>query len=133
VQRLVCGGSPEDCRPLVAALVETHPEFCFDPYPGRASGYIVDTVQTVLHFFLGTDSFDGCVVGVVNQGDDADTTGALAGMLAGAAYGVSAIPARWLKSLDTEVVRHIERQTDALLGIASKHGQPVGWVPPTGT
>jgi ADP-ribosyl-[dinitrogen reductase] hydrolase len=133
VQHLVCGGSPEDCRPLAAGLVEAHPEFCFDPYPGRASGYIVDTVQTVLHFFLTTDSFAGCVVDVVNRGDDADTTGALAGMLAGAAYGVSAIPARWLKSLDTEVVRHIERQTDALLGIASKHGQPVGWVPPTGT
>lgn len=133
VQRLVCGGSPEDCRPLAAALVEAHPEFSFDPYPGRASGYIVDTVQTVLHFFLTTDSFADCVVGVVNQGDDADTTGALASMLAGAAYGVSAIPVRWLKSLDTEVVRHIERQTDALLGIASKHGQPVGWVPATGT
>jgi ADP-ribosyl-[dinitrogen reductase] hydrolase len=133
VQHLVCGGSPEDCRPLVGALVETHPEFCFDPYPGRASGYIVDTVQTVLHFFLGTDCFAACLVGVVNQGDDADTTGALAGMLAGAAYGVSAIPVRWLKSLDIEVVRHIERQTDALLGIASKHGQPLGWVPPTGT
>ncbi|WP_434151932.1 ADP-ribosyl-[dinitrogen reductase] hydrolase [Methylocaldum gracile subsp. desertum] len=133
VQRLVCGGSPEECRPFVAALVETHPEFCFDPYPGRASGYIVDTVQTVLHFFLGTDSFAGCVVGVVNQGDDADTTGALAGMLAGAAYGVSAIPARWLKSLDTEVVRQIERQTAALLGIADEHAQSPGWVPPTGT
>ncbi|HYE37199.1 ADP-ribosyl-[dinitrogen reductase] hydrolase [Methylocaldum sp.] len=121
VQRLVCGGSPEDCRPLAAALVDAHPVFGFEPYPGRASGYIVDTVQTVLHFFLGTDSFAACVTGVVNRGDDADTTGALAGMLAGAAYGVSGIPERWLKSLDAEIRRHIERQTDALLGIA---GQP---------
>jgi len=120
VQRLVCGGSPEDCRPIAASLVEAHPEFGFDPYPGRASGYIVDTVQTVLHFFLGADSFADCVVGVVNRGDDADTTGALAGMLAGAAYGVSAIPVRWLKSLDEDVVRRIERQTTALLGIAAR-------------
>jgi ADP-ribosyl-[dinitrogen reductase] hydrolase len=122
VQRLVCGGSREDCRPLAAALAEAHPEFCFEPYPGRASGYIVDTVQTVLHFFLGTDTFAECVVGVVNRGDDADTTGALAGMLAGAAYGAGCIPQRWLKSLDAGVVRHIERQTGALLGIAGRSG-----------
>lgn len=133
VQHLVCGGSKHDCGQFVSALIESHPEFSFDPYPGRASGYIVDTVQTVLYFFLGTDSFADCLVRVVNQGDDADTTGAIAGMLAGAAYGVSGIPARWLKSLDAEVTRHIERQTEALLAIASKGRQPDFSIPPTGT
>jgi ADP-ribosyl-[dinitrogen reductase] hydrolase len=125
-QRLILGGSRDDCRPLAAALVADHPEFGFDPYPGRASGYIVDTVQTVLHFFLGTDSFAACLTAVVNRGDDADTTGAIAGMLAGAAYGAAGIPERWLKALDPEVRRQIERQTDALLAIASRRGPAPG-------
>lgn len=112
---LILGGSPEDCRPLARALVEAHPEFGFDPYPGRASGYIVDTAQTVLHFFFTTDSFAACLTAVVNRGDDADTTGAIAGMLAGAAYGVAGIPEHWLKALDPGVRREIEGQTRALL------------------
>jgi ADP-ribosyl-[dinitrogen reductase] hydrolase len=62
---------------------------------------------------------------VVNQGDDADTTGALAGMLAGAAYGVGDIPTRWLKKLDIDVVRQIEVQTEGLLTQAQKRLSPV--------
>lgn len=119
-QHLLCGGSVQDCRAHAAALVAAHPQFCFDPYPGRASGYIVDTVQTVLHFFLRSNSFSSCVTAVVNRGEDADTTGALAGMLAGAAYGVAGIPTRWLKTLDTIVRRKIEQQTSALLNIAQQ-------------
>ncbi|CAL1240556.1 ADP-ribosyl-[dinitrogen reductase] hydrolase [Candidatus Methylocalor cossyra] len=124
VQHLVLGGTREACRPLATALVARHPEFCFDPYPGRASGYIVDTVETVLHFFFSTDSFADCLIAVVNRGEDADTTGALAGMLAGAAYGLAGIPGHWLRRLDGAVARQIERQTDALLAIAAGKGSP---------
>ena len=49
-------------------------------------------MQTVLHFYFSTDSFADCVIQAVNQGGDADTTGALAAMLAGATYGMAAIP-----------------------------------------
>ena len=78
----------------------------------------MDTVQTVLHHFFYTDSFESCVVETVNCGEDADTTGALAGMLAGALYGADAIPRRWLDKLDYHVVKEIERQVQNLLELA---------------
>ena len=117
-QTLLLGGSVKDCRTIANRLVESHPQFRFEPYPGRASGYIVDTVQTVLHFFFFTDSFESCVVETVNRGEDADTTGALAGMLAGALYGAANIPPRWLDALDREVVGRIEGQVEGLLRLA---------------
>lgn len=119
-QRLLRGGRLRDCVPLASALIAAHPAFRYHPYPGRASGYIVDTVQTVLHFFFRTDSFESCLIEVVNRGEDADTTGALAGMLAGALHGADAIPAAWLKALDPHIVHRIERQVAGLLELARR-------------
>jgi ADP-ribosyl-[dinitrogen reductase] hydrolase len=112
---LVKGGGIRECRAEVNQLVGRFPVFRFEPYPKRASGYIVDTVQTVLHYFFRTDGFESCVTEVVNRGEDADTNGALAGMLAGAAYGASDIPGYWLKKLDKQIRARIEEQTEALL------------------
>ena len=106
-------------RGLAKELVETHRQFRFEPYPKRATAYVVDTTQTVLHGFFSTDSFESCLVTTVNQGADADTTGAIAGMLAGAYYGVDAIPSRWLRRLDAGVRREIERQVPALLALCA--------------
>jgi ADP-ribosyl-[dinitrogen reductase] hydrolase len=103
------------------ALVAAQPTFRFKPYRGLSSAYVVDTVQTVLHYFFATDSFHSCVVETVNQGGDADTTGALAGMLAGAAYGVQDIPPSWLARLDARVSAEIREQADGLL--ARSRGQ----------
>lgn len=111
-----CG--TQACRSVAAALVCTHPQFRFDPYPGRASGFVVDTVQTVLYAFFTHDDFERCVVAAVNRGDDADTTGALAGMLAGARCGATRLPAHWLDRLDRCVVRRITQQTAAVLALA---------------
>ena len=99
-------------------LIARHAEFGFSPYPGKASAYIVDTVQTVLHHFFSTDSFEACLVATVNQGGDADTTGALAGMLAGAHYGLKQIPERWLGALDQTVAEQIRLQTEELIRIS---------------
>lgn len=118
VQTLVLGQGMEACRAIADALVNAHREFRFDPYPGRASGYIVDTMQTVLHYFFATGTFEDCVVAVVNRGEDADTTGAIAGMLAGACYGRGAIPQAWLDKLDRQVVREIELQVKRLVGMS---------------
>ena len=54
----------------------------------------------------------------VNQGDDADTTGALLGMLAGARCGATRLPARWLQRLQPATVQAITEQTRALLALA---------------
>jgi ADP-ribosyl-[dinitrogen reductase] hydrolase len=115
VHSLLAGQGLKQCIKLAKALVETHPQFKFSPYPGRASGYIVDTMQTVLYHFIHTDSFESCVVETVNCGEDADTNGAIVGMLAGALYGVEAIPQRWLDKLDIAVKTEIEQQTLAFL------------------
>lgn len=120
LQALLRGEGVKGCRAIANALLEEHRQFKFDPYPGRATGYIVDTVQTVLYFFFYTDTFESCVVETVNRGDDADTTGALAGMLAGALYGASAIPKRWLDRLDYHTMKEIEQQVDGLLALAAK-------------
>lgn len=100
---------------LADALVAQHPVFRHTPYPGRASGYVVDTVQTVLHHVLSIDDFEPCLVAVVNRGDDADTTGALAGMLLGARWGLRAIPPAWLKALDPLTAGAIREQTKRLV------------------
>lgn len=118
VQALLLGGGVRECRAIANRLVEQHRQFRFDPYSGRASAYIVDTVQTVLHYFFFTDNFESCVVETVNQGEDADTTGALAGMLAGALYGAEAIPQRWLERIDPEIVGNIRKQVEGLLAMS---------------
>ena len=117
-RRLLLEGGAAACNEIVADLVAHHPEFRFKPWPGRASGYIVDTVQTVFDGFFNTGSFEECLVRVVNRGGDADTTGALAGQLAGALYGVQGIPARWLKKLDPGVTAAIYKQTPRLLELS---------------
>jgi ADP-ribosyl-[dinitrogen reductase] hydrolase len=117
-RRLVNGGGIRECREVASMLLAEYPKFRFEPYPGRASGYIVDTVQTVLHHFFRSDSFERCVVDTVNCGEDADTTGAIAGMLAGALHGAGEIPLRWLNRLDPQVVAEIRGQVDGLLSLS---------------
>lgn len=118
VNLLIHGQTIDACQQEAEQLIGQYSEFAYSPYPGKASAYIVDTVQTVLHYFFNTDSFESCLVATVNQGADADTTGALAGMLAGARYGVGQIPERWLTRLDRQVVEQIRQQTQGLVRFA---------------
>jgi ADP-ribosyl-[dinitrogen reductase] hydrolase len=118
VQTLLEGGGVKACRVLANALVAKHRTFQFSPYRGLSSPYVVDTVQTVLHCYFATDSFKTCLVEVVNKGGDADTTGAIAGMLAGATYGAKQLPEDWLRKLDPKVMAEIRSQVPALLAIA---------------
>ncbi|HSJ25980.1 MAG TPA: ADP-ribosylglycohydrolase family protein [Longimicrobiales bacterium] len=65
----------------------------------RGSGFCVDALEAALWaFHHGTDFRSGAFL-AVNLGDDADTTGAIYGQLAGAYYGESGIPAEWLDRL----------------------------------
>ncbi|MBF0334299.1 MAG: ADP-ribosyl-[dinitrogen reductase] hydrolase [Alphaproteobacteria bacterium] len=117
---LLAGGGIKAVRDEANALIARHRAFRFDPYKGNSSAYVVDTLQTVMHFYFRTDSFRSCVIDVVNQGGDADTTGAIAGMLAGATYGVDEIPKGWLQKMDDGLLSEIRRQVDALLAIAER-------------
>ncbi len=65
----------------------------------RSTGYVVDTLEAALWCTSTTDSFEAALVLAVNLGHDADTVGAVTGQIAGALYGASAIPSRWLAPL----------------------------------
>ena len=124
VHILLGGQGKQETRKIADAVAEKHKGFRFEPYPGRCTAYVVDTMQTVLHFYFATDSFADCLIQTVNQGGDADTTGALAGMLAGATYGMAAIPRGWLARLDPQVASAIRQQVPALLAISGAAGNP---------
>jgi glyoxylase-like metal-dependent hydrolase (beta-lactamase superfamily II) len=65
----------------------------------RGSGYVVHTLEAALWAFHTTDNFRDGALAVVNLGEDADTTGAVFGQIAGAFYGESGIPAEWRAKL----------------------------------
>jgi ADP-ribosyl-[dinitrogen reductase] hydrolase len=65
----------------------------------RASGYVIHTLEAALWSFHRTTSFRDAVLTAVNLGEDADTTGAVCGQLAGACYGLDEIPSDWLSRL----------------------------------
>jgi len=65
----------------------------------RGTGYCVESLEAALWCFFHTSSFAEAILRAVNLGDDADTTGAIVGQLAGAYYGVNAIPQHWLERL----------------------------------
>jgi ADP-ribosyl-[dinitrogen reductase] hydrolase len=65
----------------------------------RASGYVAHALEASLWSVARTGDFRGAVLLAANLGDDADTTGAIAGQLAGALYGASGIPQTWRDKL----------------------------------
>lgn len=105
-------------RRRIRPLVADYQQFA---YKGRRrenpSGWIVETQQAVLQALMETDSFESCLINVTNRGGDADTTGAIAGMLAGALYGLGAIPPRWLKVLDPAIRDACRSQARALIAV----------------
>lgn len=83
----------------------------------KSSGYVVNTLEAALWAVGGSSSFEEAVLKAVNLGDDADTVGAVTGQLAGAIYGRSAIPKRWLARLAWK--ESIEERAHALLRVGS--------------
>jgi ADP-ribosyl-[dinitrogen reductase] hydrolase len=118
VRRLIDGASHGDSLALIHHWIEQNPAFTFAPYRGHATAYVVDTVQTVLHFYTLHSDFEAALIATVNQGDDADTTGALIGMLAGARCGAAALPRRWLQRLQPQTVMAITDQCSGLLALS---------------
>ena len=84
----------------------------------RAGGYVLDTLTAALWAVASHDSPDDAIVAAVNLGNDADTTGAVAGALAGARWGAAALPARWLDVLvDRDELTGV---ADALLALGQR-------------
>jgi ADP-ribosyl-[dinitrogen reductase] hydrolase len=112
------GASKQRLRSELEMLFTEHEKFRFHAYKGLSSGYVVDTMQTVLyHFFRGRD-FEECLVETVNRGGDADTTGAIVGALAGAYYDLESIPKRWLKRMNRHVLGEVDRLARQLVELS---------------
>jgi len=77
----------------------------------RGSGYVTRTLEAALWAFAKSTCFEDGALLAVNLGEDADTTGAVYGQLAGAYYGVESIPERWRTKLaKREVIDGFARQ-----------------------
>lgn len=79
------------------------------------SGYIKNTVYNAVEWFRATGSIEAALIGAVNDGGDADTIAALTGGLAGAYYGYTSIPERWIKHLDPGVRVKLNEITQYIL------------------
>lgn len=110
VVALIQGASPREAlegalpysglRREFSSLVTAAP---FEPRDRLAnSGWVRHTVQSAVWGLLTTHSFSDALTQVVNLGADADTAGAVVGALAGAAYGLNAIPPAWRQLLHGE-------------------------------
>jgi ADP-ribosylglycohydrolase len=65
----------------------------------KGTGYVVKCLEAALWAFYSSHSFrEGCLL-AVNLGDDADTTGAVYGQIAGAYYGEDGIPEDWRRKI----------------------------------
>lgn len=64
------------------------------------SGFVLDSIKASLWAFMTSNSFEEAVLRAVNLGDDADTTGAVVGQMAGAYWGYSQIPTALIDGLD---------------------------------
>jgi ADP-ribosyl-[dinitrogen reductase] hydrolase len=85
----------------------------------RGSGYVVESLEAALWAFARTGSFRDAVLAAANLGDDADTTAAVCGQIAGAYYGEEGVPPVWRERLALR--GEIERLAEALEGM---HAEP---------
>ena len=118
IQRALLGSPLASLRAAAEDLAGRHPEFRFEGYDGRATGYVADTLRTVFHAFFATRTFEECLVRTVNRGDDSDTTGAIAGAIAGAHYGLEAIPRRWLRPLAVPLRKELAGAAERLIRLS---------------
>ena len=65
----------------------------------RSSGYVVETLESVVWSLITTDSFEHALLTAVNLGEDSDTVGAITGGLAALFYGFQSIPAKWMDEI----------------------------------
>jgi ADP-ribosyl-[dinitrogen reductase] hydrolase len=103
-----------DDAPLAPAIAEVaNGSFSYREPPQIAgNGYVVRSLEAALWAFAKSTTFEHGALLAVNLGEDADTTGAIYGQLAGAHYGVDGIPARWREKLAGRET--LERLADAL-------------------
>ncbi|MFC9712553.1 ADP-ribosylglycohydrolase family protein [Paenibacillus sp. NPDC056933] len=84
--------------PAIAEVVQGSYRYKVPPEI-QGSGYVVRSLEAALWAFHQSSTFEEGALLAVNLGDDADTTGAVYGQIAGAYYGLSGIPSHWREKL----------------------------------
>ena len=92
------GGVWESFDPAIAMIAEGSYK-TKEPPEIRGTGYVAQSLEAALWAFDRSTCFEDGALLAVNLGDDADTTGAVYGQLAGAFYGLGGIPERWMEKL----------------------------------
>lgn len=87
----------------------------------RPTGYTVDTLVCALWSFHTAESFEEAIIKAVNLGGDADTIAAITGGLAGAYWGYSSIPERWLKKFTQQQKEQLGTAIEGLLRIRTRN------------
>ncbi|MBK1701240.1 ADP-ribosyl-[dinitrogen reductase] hydrolase [Thiococcus pfennigii] len=122
VQTALLGGTHTVLRALADGLVAEDRRYAWDgkriEHPG---GYIVETLRAVFQALFSTEGFERALIDVVNRGGDADTTGAILGMIAGPLYGLEAIPRRWRRVLDADTRQTCLSQSQALIALSARY------------
>jgi ADP-ribosyl-[dinitrogen reductase] hydrolase len=119
VQAGLLGGDRAALAAIADELVAAEPVFDYSRKRSEnPSGFIVDTLRTVFQALFATDNFEAALIDCVNRGGDADTTGAITGMIAGALYGPAEIPSRWVRHLERDVRIQCIEQAQALVRLA---------------
>jgi ADP-ribosyl-[dinitrogen reductase] hydrolase len=98
-ERVLLGDSGQPQSTGAMASIANGDYLALSEHAIRGSGYVVDCLRAALWSFATTDSFAAAVRRAANLGDDADTTAAVCGQIAGAFYGEGSIPAAWLAVL----------------------------------
>ena len=105
---LINGQSKEDALnikftgldPLVQKWIVDEKKYTkLNPPEIKGSGWVIKSLEAALWAFYRSNSFEEAVLCAVNLGDDSDSTGAVCGQLAGAHWGESGIPKKWLEKL----------------------------------
>jgi ADP-ribosyl-[dinitrogen reductase] hydrolase len=89
-----------------------------DRHQVMSGGYVKETYQAAWWAFQTTDCFEDCIIKAINRGHDSDTTGAVAGMIAGAIYGYSAIPDWMVDGLQWK--QEVEQHTRSLMRVGRR-------------
>lgn len=96
-----------------------------EPPAIRGTGFCVDALEAAVWAVAGADSFRDAVLRAANLGNDADTTAAIAGQLAGARWGASGIPAAWRTKIT--LVERITTMADQLFATGADEDPPTTW------
>jgi ADP-ribosyl-[dinitrogen reductase] hydrolase len=121
------GGTKDDIIPVALGYAQQHPiqadianvingSYRRQPPFIQGTGYVVKSFEAALWAFHHFDDFKTGALAAVNLGQDADTTGAIYGQLAGAVWGESQIPLQWRQRLVKP--REISWRAEALLRLA---------------